>query len=172
MKCNVPVILALLLVAPAALADEASKTAKAEEFLKVSKMDEILEKSMKIAMDSIKSGSLQQLLGASAPPPEVRKMIEELQEKTTVLLFNALSWEKLKPEYARLYTETYSEVELDGLIAFYKSPAGQALVAKSPGVMLKANEIAQRRMRAVQPQLQALMQEFSERIKEAAKRTP
>jgi hypothetical protein len=35
----------------------------------------------------------------------------------------------------RVYQATYTQDEVDGLIAFYKTPAGQALVNKGPLLM-------------------------------------
>jgi uncharacterized protein len=35
----------------------------------------------------------------------------------------------------RVYQATYTQDEVDGLIAFYKTPAGQALINKSPLMM-------------------------------------
>jgi uncharacterized protein len=35
----------------------------------------------------------------------------------------------------RVYQATYTQDDVDGLIAFYKTPAGQALINKSPLMM-------------------------------------
>ncbi len=71
----------------------------------------------------------------------------------------------MKPEYVRLYDEVYSDEELNGILAFYKSPAGQAFLNKMPLLMTKSMEIAQRRMAAVMPELQRITKEAVEKSK-------
>lgn len=50
----------------------------------------------------------------------------------SVLLQEELSWQKLEPIYVREYGKTFSEKEVAGMIAFLKSPAGQACVKQIP----------------------------------------
>jgi hypothetical protein len=70
-----------------------------------------------------------------------------------------LGWDKIKEEYIALYVETFTEDELKGLIAFYKSPAGQAFVAKQPELMRRSVQINQRIMASVMPKLQEMLRE-------------
>jgi hypothetical protein len=150
----------LCCAAPAAWCDEASKTAKVEEFFRLTKMDTLLRQSLAIATDQVKSGVLQQILGTK-PPPEAEKEMSAFQDKVAAVVTNALSWEKLKPAYQKLYADSFTDEELDGIVAFYKSPAGQAMVGKTPSLMQKATVIAQQKMAEAQPELQRLIKEFA-----------
>jgi hypothetical protein len=58
-----------------------------------------------------------------------------------------------------LYADTYTEQEMDGIIAFYKSPAGEAMLAKTPAIMAKANELVQQQMATVMPEIQKLIKD-------------
>jgi hypothetical protein len=80
---------------------------------------------------------------------------------------DALGWQVLEPEYAKLYADAYTEEELDGIVAFYKSPSWQAMVKKSPELMRQSGAMAQEHLLAIAPQIQQLMKEF---ITEAASR--
>lgn len=51
-----------------------------------------------------------------------------------------LSWESQAPMYVRVYSETLTEDEVSGIIAFYKSPAGQAWIKKTPLIFEKAKQ--------------------------------
>jgi hypothetical protein len=144
---------------PAAWCDEASRTAKVEEFFRLTKMDELLRQSLTLATDQVKSGIIQQITGTKLPP-EAQKGMSAFQDKVARVVTDALSWEKLKPAYLQLYVDAFSDGELDGIVAFYKSPAGQAMVAKTPALMQKASVVAQQRMAEAQPELQRLMKEF------------
>ena len=150
----------LCLAASVAHADEASKTAKAEEFLRLSKMEEIRQRIMDLAMRQMKAGLVQQIMGVKLSPDQ-ETALGEFEDKVARVMSDALAWEKLKPAYVRLYTEAYSEAELDDIIAFYRSPTGQSVVAKGPALMAKASEIAQQRLATVMPELQTLMRDFT-----------
>jgi hypothetical protein len=86
--------------------------------------------------------------------------VDELQRKLGDVIASTLDWQKLKPAYVKLFAEAYSEIELDDLIAFYRSPTGQAMVSKTPALMTKSTEIVRERMLAAQSQVQQLMREF------------
>jgi hypothetical protein len=71
-----------------------------------------------------------------------------------------VAWEKLEPDYTKLYTDAYTEQQLDDLLAFYKSPTGQAVVEKTPILLKESSALAQKRMTAVMPDLQKLIKDF------------
>jgi uncharacterized protein len=48
-----------------------------------------------------------------------------------------MTWEAMKPELIKLYTETYTEAELKELAVFYKTPVGQKSLTKMPELMQK-----------------------------------
>lgn len=150
-----------------ARADEATKTAKVEEMFKVAKLDQLFSQTLSMVSNQMKSAAFQRMFGVKLPP-EQQKTAEEFQDKVTQLITETLSWDALKPTYVKLYTETYTESEIDGLLAFYKSPSGQAMVSKTPQLMTQANQVVQQRMMTtMQPKLQALMKEYMGRVQTA-----
>src|SRR5215813_3263639 len=110
----------LFSAASAAYADEASRMTKAEEFLRLAKMDEMLQQTLKMVSEQTKSGVLQQMMGVKTPP-EVEKDLAAFQDKVANLIADVFAWEKLKPAYVKLYAEAFTDEELDGIVAFYKS---------------------------------------------------
>lgn len=52
-----------------------------------------------------------------------------------------------------------TKVEIDGLIAFYASPAGQAFINKMPVVLQKSMAISQSLMQSLMPKMSAAMKE-------------
>src|SRR5262249_30390931 len=119
------VIFLLFLACSAAFADEAGKAAKVEELFRVSKLEDTFRQAMSLTMNQVKSGILQQITGVKLPPDKQRD-VDAFTNKVTQVVTEGLSWEKLKPAYVKIYADQYSDDELDGIIAFYKSPAGQA----------------------------------------------
>ncbi len=156
--------IALFLAALPAFADDASKTAKVEEFLKLAKMDDTLRQALALSANQIKSGMLQQMTGTKLSP-EQEKSMGEFQDKVTALVSGALSWEKMKPAYVRLYADAYTEPQIDDILAFYRSPSGQAMVAGNASLMTKASAIAQKQLAEVMPELQKLIHDMVEQSK-------
>jgi len=146
-KAILPVI-ALLLSAGAASADEASKKAKIEEILQITKADQMVKQMI----DQVRSMQLAQI--AKMDPAEQPKA-EEAQNRMSQLLTERLSWDRLKPRFSKLYEDTFTEEELDGTLAFYKSPAGRALLEKMPALMARSMAVAQEIMADVQPEIES-----------------
>jgi hypothetical protein len=71
-----------------------------------------------------------------------------------------MSWEKMKPMYVQLYRDTFEQEEVDGLIAFYKSPAGQAYVTKMPLLMSKSMAISQSLFQSLGAKMKVAMDRF------------
>jgi len=164
MKRILIAIAALSVAASPSFADDASKAAKVEEFFKLSKMDDTLRQALALSANQIKSGMLQQMTGVKLSP-EQEKSMGEFQDKVTTLVSGALSWEKMKPAYVKLYADTYTEPQLDDIVAFYKSPTGQAMVAGNSSMMTKASAIAQKQLAEVMPELQKMIRDFVEQSK-------
>ena len=150
-------VLLTFLVVPAR-AQESTKTANIEELLKVSNMESLTQQiygqiraMTSKQLDSIGSSEKKQADAAQA----VDKVMAQIQDR--------YSWDKLKPEYIRLYDEVYSDSEIAGILAFYKSPAGQAYLAKMPQLMARSMEMAQRHITDVMPEIQRITREAREK---------
>src|ERR1035438_8753459 len=106
----------LLWCAPPLRADETSKSAKAEELLQLTQGDQMMK-----MMEPMMKGMLAQM--DKDMPAEQRAKAGEMQGKMMALV--AVSLSKAKPALAKVYADTYTEEEIDGILAFYKSPAGK-----------------------------------------------
>lgn len=119
------------LVLPA-LADEATKTAKIEELLAISSSKKLMDQQLD-AMDSM----LQALMEKMELSSEGRNAAKEMMTEMSASMRRNLNWEKTKPVFSRIYAETFTEEEIEGMLGFYKTPAGQAMLAKMPMLMTK-----------------------------------
>jgi uncharacterized protein len=141
-----------------AFADEATKDAKIEEMFHLAKLDQMLQQSLEISANQVKSGFFQQLMGLQLSTEDQHAM-EAVQNKLQKLLADGLSWQTLKPAYVKLYADLFSEDEIDGMLTFYKSPAGQAMLAKTPQLLAQSNAMVQQRLVVLKPQFEALLKE-------------
>jgi uncharacterized protein len=71
----------------------------------------------------------------------------------------------LRPLYVQVYQETFTQEEIDGLIAFYESPTGIAFVEKMPVVMQKSMSMMQSRMAPMMEKVRAVMKQTAEEAK-------
>lgn len=107
------------------------------------------------------NNSLQKALQGKTPTPSEQKVINKKQERMTALIKEELDWNKLEPMYIRLYKESFTQVEVDGILEFYKAPAGQANINKMPILMQKTMGEMQGMMGGLMPKLQKIQQEFA-----------
>lgn len=133
-------------------ADDASKIAKIHEFFRITKMGELTDHTMTVTLTQVTSRITGRLAGAQLTPSQ-RRQVEEVTVKIRNLITTSLSWEKLEPEYTKLYADAYTEQQIDDLIAFYKTPTGQAVIEKTPMLTQRASEIARQHLAAAMPQL-------------------
>jgi uncharacterized protein len=90
---------------------------------------------------------------------EEEKRLDAMEAKMLAVMRDELSWARLKPMTMQIYRESFTQSEVDGLIAFYQSPAGQAFVEKMPMVMQKSMLITQSRMKPMMERIQQIAQE-------------
>lgn len=144
-----------------ARAQENTKIAKIEELLKLSKAEARMQQTY-----SQMRAMMSKQVEAAGVSEEARATVAQMLDKNSAQIQELLSWEKMKHEFVRLYDEVYSEEEINGILAFYKSPAGQAFLNKTPLLMTKTMEMVQRRMADVMPEIQRVTLETLEKAKE------
>jgi len=155
MKSPLFAALGLLFFSAAGFADTASKAAKVDEIFRLTKVDQMQKQMLEQVKPMIPSLELQ--AGVSQ---ENKALSDELTSKILDLISDRVSWEKMKPAMAELYAETFSEEEIDGMLSFYKSPAGQAMLTKMPSLMAKTMGLAQEQMSDIIPAIQKMTIEF------------
>ena len=75
-----------------------------------------------------------------------------------------LSFEKLKPEFIRIYTDAFSQQEIDDMIEFYQTPTGKKTIELMPDLMGQGAEIGQAKVQANIAELQDMIAEESKHI--------
>ncbi len=169
MKFITRILLALFLFAPFAAHAQppSSKQAKAEELLQLTHMDHMMTQMLGQMTERMKASTDQQAASMHMTP-EQKTAYGEYQQKLDQLLASYLNWDKMKPVMVQAYSETYTDQELDGILNFYRSPAGQAMVAKSPELMSKTRTAMMQQIGALQPQVEQLTKDFAEKMKQPA----
>jgi formylglycine-generating enzyme required for sulfatase activity len=161
-------------------AQDASRRALAEELLNEMDMKGNLEKSFAMVKRVIPSQmarmkqAMEKAKNRAAGTPETAAAMQDKMTKATTRMMDGLardmSWAKVKDDYIALYAETFTEEELRGLVAFYKSPAGRAFAKKQPELVRRSMELTQKRMLQWMPRFQAMTADMIAAAHKDAKR--
>jgi uncharacterized protein len=156
-------LLACLLIACVPLHAAPPKKESVEKLLVVTDVEKLLT-SMQQQIDGVMKNAMNEAFRGQQMTPEAAALSERLQKKLMTNFRSELSWEKMKDLYIRVYTETFTQEEIDGLLEFYGSPAGKAFVAKMPMVMQKTMSLMQERMAPMMENTQRSIQEAVQEV--------
>jgi hypothetical protein len=118
-------------------------------------------------MDGFMKTSMQQVTKGKPLSAAEQAIMDKQQTKMIAIMKDELSWAKIKDGFVQVYRETFSQVEIDGIIAFYKSPAGQAFIDKQPALMKNTMTLMQQRMGPIMQKIQQMTEETAKEIKAA-----
>ncbi|MEO7071661.1 MAG: DUF2059 domain-containing protein [Rhodanobacter sp.] len=107
-------------------------------------------------MESMMRRAQEQGLAGQPVDARRKKITDESTAKWSKLLHESLSWEKMEPMYMNLYRTTFSASEIGGMLTFYKSPSGQAVLAKMPTLMANLMQMVQDQMHDIVPQMKKI----------------
>ncbi len=139
---------ALAAFAPLAVGDETTKMQKIEELCKLSKVDQ-----MQAQVIEQMKGNMAQMFARTDVPADAKAVGQEMQAEMVKLVSDRLTWDKMKPDVVKLYDETVSEQEIDGILSFYRSPAGRAMLDKMPVLMSKSMQLVQKQIGELMPEI-------------------
>ena len=75
------------------------------------------------------------------------------------------NWEVIKDDVIKMYTQSFTEQELNELTAFYKSPTGQKALSTMPTLMVKTIHAGQQNIKDHLPELQKEIEKRTEENK-------
>lgn len=160
---RIAALLVLALSFPlAARADEASHRAKAQEMMALLHNEKVVQQVADNMMKQI-SDLADKTAGPDATP-EAKAKVADFEKQASQIILAQVGWKTLQDPFADIYAKNFTEEQLDGIIAFYKSPAGAALLANMPDVNTQVAQVGQSRVQALQPQLQQLFADFKKSL--------
>jgi len=118
-------------------------------------------------MDGMMKTSLQQVTKGKPLSPEEQAIMDRQQARMIAIMKEELNWDKMKGMFVQTYRETFSQEEIDGLIAFYKSPVGQSFVDKQPEMMKRTVTLLQQHMGPMMQKIQQMSEETAKEMKAA-----
>ena len=146
-------ILCALACGLVAQAQELNKQAKIERILDLTNANAIIDQVFKQIQTMTAS-----MLTKDATPEQTAKA-QQIQAKILDLVKARISWDKLRPAYVQIYSDMFSDDEISGILAFYESPAGRAMLAKTPALISKSMSVVQGQMGDLAPELERITRE-------------
>lgn len=146
----------------AAPASEAS----IEQLLTVTKAEALLD-GMKSSIEPMFNQTLEESMRGQPMTDQQKQWAQKFQTRVRALMQEELAWNKLKPQYIQIYRESFEQEDIDGMLAFYASPAGQAMINKMPVVMQKSMQLSQRMMQSMMDKMTGLAEEAAKEAREA-----
>jgi hypothetical protein len=160
--CIVGIILVSVAVGLPANAQDQSKRALAEEMLNLMNMRQTLDQTTAMIKQFFVA-QIRRANPAPADPAAQAKLTSDL-EKIMDMVKQEASWDKMKGDYISIYSEAFTEPELKDIVAFYKTPSGQALIKKQPQVMKRSLELSQKMMGRLLPKIKAMVDEMKKDV--------
>jgi hypothetical protein len=143
-----------------------------DEMLKCLQVDKLLTQAltqMTDGMNKAMNQRLQSTIGGRELTPAQKAAIDRFRAKFAKTVQDDLSVTSVRAIYLQCYKETFSQDEVDGIIAFYKSPPGQAVSEKYPQVMQKAQSLMQAKIAPMSTQVQTAMDEMIKELENTQK---
>ena len=151
-------LLALIAVHPAVAADSKPTEDSVKQLLDISGSRNLLDVAMG-QIDSAMQASMRQAFAGQQPTPDQQKILDDMRLKTVSIFKEQMKWEIIQPVLIDIYQRSFTQEEINGLISFYNSEVGKAVLAKMPTVMQNSTQAIQDLMTPIMPKLQQLQQD-------------
>ncbi len=154
--CLVPV--ATYAAPPANTPSEAS----VNELMQLTHVEGIIG-SIYAQMDQMMAGMAQQM-GIQASE---EALFDQYMSKLNTLIRNEINWENMQAPLRKVYTDNFTQQEVNDMVAFYRTESGKAMVRKMPTVMQQSMLMAQEKMMGLMPQVREMAMAFQEEIQKS-----
>ena len=151
----------------AAQAESKPSEASVRHLLDVMQVRQIVQ-AMSAQLDTMFDNMVNKQLEGQNITPEQRNQIDARRDAMRDAMKGLLSFESMESLYLKVYGDTFSQKEIDGMTAFYSSPTGQAVIAKMPLAMKNSMAEIQERMREMIPKIQQMAKDTVDEVKSPA----
>ncbi|WP_394779117.1 DUF2059 domain-containing protein [Undibacterium sp.] len=125
-----------------------------EKLLEVAHAGDVLD-GMRPQVQAMTRQMMNQAMQGTDVTPEEQKVLEDFKTKAVAIINEELTMGKMMSMYVEVYSASLTQEDVDSLIAFYQSPAGQIFVTKMPQI---AKAILSQMPKQMAPMQQKMMQ--------------
>lgn len=154
------------IAAPYARAQDAPPSDESvRELMKLTQMDTLVDQLAQ-SLDNSTRQAMREAMAGQGLSEKQEKIVNEMTGRMVAMLKEEINPQALEPAYIEIYKKTLTQKEVDGMIAFYKTDAGKAVVTKMPVVMRQASDVITQHMQKLFPRLHRIQEEIMRRLKE------
>jgi uncharacterized protein len=88
--------------------------------------------------------------------PAQQSIMDDMRAKMFALVQDELTWDRIEPVIVDVYQQTFTQKEVNGMLAFYRSDVGKSMVTKMPQVLTASSGAMRSRMGTLVPKLEEL----------------
>jgi hypothetical protein len=166
MKLVVTVVFAVFASQAAPAQDAKPSEASIRQLFEVMHSSKLLDAYV-TQIDATVRASMQQAFAGQQPTPKQQKIMDELGRNIASLVKEELNWATFEPMMIEVYRNTFSQLEVDGMLTFYRSEAGQAVIAKLPAAMQQTMTSMQSHVKTLTPKIVQLERDMAAQLKAA-----
>jgi hypothetical protein len=151
------------LAGPAAANDAPASDESIQELLVITDAHKLID-TMKLQVQAMVRTSSKQAMQGQTMTPQKQAVLDRMQAKMEAALNEMLNWDSLQAMYLRTYRASFTQDELDGMMAFYRTPAGIAMIKKMPLVMQNVMGEMQSVMKPMQVKMREIQRETMQEL--------
>lgn len=164
MKKLIPTLILSATICMPAFAQQASKES-VKELLKITKSEQLIDQ-MSEQMNMMMSSSIEQMTQGQNLTTKQELAIINYSQELAKIMQQDLTWAKLEPDMIKIYTEEFTQQEINGMLEFYKTPVGQSTINKMPIIMQKSMQIGYKQMNEVTPKIMKAVEKLEKEMQE------
>jgi len=137
-----------------------------QKLLTVTKTEALLDQMVGSFEQAMRAG-MQQAVAGKRLTAQQQAILDAAPAEFAAVMREELSWAKLQPLYVGIYRESFTQEEIDGMLAFYATPVGQAMIDKMPQVMGRSMQLMQVTAAPMAEKMRGAMQRAIEKAQSA-----
>lgn len=154
----------LLAAAPALAQDEPADEALIRELIEVTESAKLLD-NVYAQVDGMMAQAMAEAVGGKTVSPEQQDLFDEMRERVVAIFRESMSWTIFEPMIIDIYRKSFTRKEAQGMLDFYRTDAGRAVIAKMPLVMQNTMAAIQENMRTMMPKIQEVQKDILTRLR-------
>lgn len=167
MKLWSGLLLSALLACGTAHAEKPTE-ASVKELLVLTNSQQIL-KSTEAQMDAVMKNMMKTAMKDQTVNAEQQKIMDKFRDKIITIHKSEMTWDKLEPIFIEIYSNSLSQEEVDGIAAFYRTPAGKAYVSKIPVIVQQSMGAMQKVIAPMMEKMMDASKKMTEELRELEK---
>lgn len=154
----------LAAAAPALAQDEPADEAIIRELIEVMEAPKLLD-DVYAQVDTMMAASMTEALGGRTVTPEQQALFDEMRARIIAIFRESMNWSALEPMMIDVYRKSFNRAEVQGMLDFYRTDTGRAVIAKMPLVMQHTMTSINEHVHTMMPKIMEVQKDIIARLR-------